>query len=518
MIVSFKLAHRPEIRHEVFLDLLGEEPGDLPFRQIQILFADSVDDVDFGLGDGPVGKGEFEEIAHQVLAIAGIDFQDPFQGGLEDLLDIAFLDFLQELLGEHVEPGKDTQDVLGFVLGRLAGRIGDKEAGGGDEVGLEPVDFLGLGLVQDLHQLPHFAIGGIVLREEIQGLDPDRIHRMVVQAHALPFQEIFKVLAVLLDIRVHVQVQPLDIQARGHLEEGRYARLDVRDGQIAVAVGNEFAQLRPQPDLVLQHRRQLGVLGRIDEADEPVQFGIPVDDVPQLVPEDEAQFIGRHQFDETGIEVDDVRFLLVFGEHGKGVDLGVAGHVQIDLLPEVQLGLDLLEKVVQALHQPLFHPEAVPFHPAPEVASVLALFHLATDGIHDVPVQGAENLVPELHFLLQTPGHDIDGWHFEQLLISEFFLDGPRILRGVLDERCPGGDAGHADHEFQCEFQDVCHGTSVLVVVESAEQAVNEIIDDFADVLAGLDTPAGDLPDQGRDALRELLCDFFQEFHMPCGY
>ena len=53
---------------------------------------------------------------------------------------------------------------------------------------------------------------------------------------------------------------------------------------------------------------------------------------------------------------------------------------------------------------------------------------------------------------------------------------------------------------------------------ESAEQAVNEIIDDFADVLAGLDTPAGDLPDQGRDALRELLCDFFQEFHMPCGY
>ena len=341
---------------------------------------------------------------------------------------------------------------------------------------------------------------------------------MVVQAHALPFQEIFEVLAVLLDIRVHVQVQPLDIQAGGHLEEGRYARLDVGNGQIAVAVGDEFAQLRPQPDLVLQHRRQLGVLGRIDEADEPVQFGIPVDDVPQLMSEDEAQFIGRHQFDEAGIEVDDVRFLLVFGEHGKGVDLGIAGHVQIDLLPEVQLGLNFLEKVEQALHQPLFHPEAVPFHPAPEVASVLALFYLPTDGVHDVPVQGAENLVPELHLFLQAPGNDIDGWHFEQLLISEFFLDGPRILRGVLDERCPGDDAGHADHEFQCEFQDVCHGSSVLVVVESAEQAVNEIIDDFTDVLAGFDTPAGDLPDQGRDALREILCDFFQEFHMPCGY
>ena len=211
MIVSFKLAHRPEIRHEVLRDLLGEEPGDLPFREIQILLANPVDNVDFGLGDGPVGEGEFEEIAHQMLAVAGIDFQDPFQGGLEDLLDIAFLDFLQELLGEHVEPGKDTQDVLGFVFGRLAGRIGDKEAGGGDEVGLEPIDFLGLGLVQDFHQLPHFAIGGIVLREKVQGLDPDRVHRMVVQAHALPFQEIFEVLAVLLDICVHVQVQPLDI-------------------------------------------------------------------------------------------------------------------------------------------------------------------------------------------------------------------------------------------------------------------------------------------------------------------
>ncbi len=453
-----------------------------------------------------------------MLAVAGVELQDPVQGGLEYFLDIAFLDFLQKLLGEHVEPGKDAQDMLSFILGRLAGRIGDKEARGGDEIGLEPVNFLGFGLVQDLHQLPHFAIGGIILCEEVQGLDPDRIHRMVVQAHAVPFQEVFEVLAVLLDIRMHIQVQSLDVQAGGHFEEGRYAGLDVGNGQIAVAVGDKLAQLRPKPDLVLQHGRQFGVLGRIDKADEPVQFGIPVDNVPQFVAQDEAQLIGRHQLDETGIEIDDVWLFLVFGEHGEGVDLGVACHVQIDLLLEAELVFDFFEKVVQALHQPLFHPETVPFHPTPEITAVLALFHLPSDWVHDVPVQRAENLVPELLFFLQAPGNNSDCRHFELLLISEFLLDPPRILRGILDERAAGRNAGHADHEFQCEFQEVCHGVSGLIVVESVKQAVNELIDDFADVLAGLQTPAGNLPDQGGDALREVLCDFFQDFHMPCCY
>ncbi len=122
------LAHRPEIRHEILLNLLREKPGYFPFRQIQILLANPVDDIDFGLGDGPVGEGEFEEIAHQVFAETGIEFQDAVQGGLEDFLDIALLDLFEELLGEHMEARKDAQDVLGFVLGRLAGCIGDKEA------------------------------------------------------------------------------------------------------------------------------------------------------------------------------------------------------------------------------------------------------------------------------------------------------------------------------------------------------------------------------------------------------
>ena len=90
-------------------------------------------------------------------------------------------------------------------------------------------------------------------------------------------------------------------------------------------------------------------------------------------------------------------------------------------------------------------------------------------------------------------------------------------MRGILDESAAGSKAGHAKHEFQGEFDNVCHSVPVLIVLKSFEEAVNESIDDFADVIACFQAPVGHLLSKGSDARREVFCDSVQDFHKACG-
>ena len=101
--------------------------------------------------------------------------------------------------------------------------------------------------------------------------------------------------------------------------------------------------------------------------------------------------------------------------------------------------------------------------------------------------------------------------------ISELLLEFHRILGGILDEGAAGGDSGHAEHELQGEFDNVCHIVPVLIVLESFEETVNESVDGFANVIACFQAPVGHLLSQSSDARREVFSDSVQDFHKACG-
>ena len=213
--------------------------------------------------------------------------------------------------------------MLELLLRHLAVEIGDDDAGGGDEDGHGLVQRVVAYLQQDLDQFVHSFIQLLLapgVGKQVDGLDADGVDGVVVLTHAASLEEVIQVLAVVGQEIFDADLHLFEIQAGRHLEERGDASVQVPAGEVAVAVGDQFGQVVVQVDLELQGDGRRGVLRRIDEVDEALERGVQVDQMPQLVADDESQFILAHQVEQLGVDVYDMGVLRVFRCDGKGVD------------------------------------------------------------------------------------------------------------------------------------------------------------------------------------------------------
>ena len=375
------------------LDEFGEDDGGFLHAQAQA-FAHVVDEVDLLLADLLVGENDADHVFKEARLQARVDFKDVIDGVLEESTHITLGDLVQEELGEDVAAGEVTDDVLNLLAGDLLVDAGGDQAGRGDEDGQGLVQRAVAHLEENLDQLLHALVQRILvlgIGKQVDGLDTDRIDRMVVLTHTLSLEEILQPLAVVLQEIVDADLHLLEIQTGGHLEESRHAGLQFTAGEIAIAVRHQLGEVVVQVDLILQQERDPG-LGRIDEIDQPPQGRVLVDEVSQLMADDEAQFVLAHQVEEFGIDIDDMRMPPFLRRDGEGVDGGIPRHVEIDGLLEAQPFLDVVAKIVEVPEEILFHFHAVALHAASPVIVVRGVLRILEDELHDIALQGRINL------------------------------------------------------------------------------------------------------------------------------
>ena len=137
---------------------------------------------------------------------------------------------------------------------------------------------------------------------------------------------------------------------------------------------------------------------------EPGQGCVPIDEMPQLVPDNKPQFVLGHESEERRIDVHDVRFFLVLGCYRKGIHRGVAGNVEVDLFLEVQFSAHFVTKVVEVLEQVLLHLQAVSFHGTAPIGIGIGGLYLAKDLLHNRTLQCIVYLFSDLLLQLNRCG------------------------------------------------------------------------------------------------------------------
>ena len=91
-----------------------------------------------------------------------------------------------------------------------------------------------------------------------------------------------------------------------------------------------------QANLVLHGDGNLRAVRRENEVDQAFESRVLVDQVAQFVADHEAQLIFAHQVEHRGIDIDNVWLPFIFSGNAEGIQITVAGDVEIDFLLDIQ--------------------------------------------------------------------------------------------------------------------------------------------------------------------------------------
>ena len=124
-----------------------------------------------------------------------------------------------------------------------------------------------------------------------------------------------------------------------------------------------------------------GVPVGIDELEETEYHCVLVDEVPDFVTDDELQFLASHEVEQTRVDFNDVLSVFVGGCERHGVDLRVAGDIEVDVLLELQFLFHFVAEFVEVAEQLVIHFQAVALHHAAHGHIHLVTFSLAEEHV-----------------------------------------------------------------------------------------------------------------------------------------